>query len=194
MTAFLLLVWLFGSITGVFFMIRSGPDWPLVASRWRAAGVFPAAFIGARLLTGVIATRGGAAGAGVHGAAAAKTPAEVQVEARAKAGDQARAQLDDMRWRPAMVLSLERTKAWKAGFDTVFMLSGEIRSTSRLGVKDPVIQYALYSETDTPLGGVRQTLFKFVSAGQTLSFDSSTWASRAATGTATPVMSPALPC
>ena len=51
------------------------------------------------------------------------------------------------------------------------MLSGQIHSTSRLGGKDPVIKCELYSETGTPVGGLRQTLFKFVPAGQTLTFD-----------------------
>jgi hypothetical protein len=80
------------------------------ATRWRAAGLFVAVFIGTPLLTGaIIASSGGG------GHSASKTPAEVAAEARAgdlalaKAEGEARAQLDD--WRPANFLSLDRTNA-----------------------------------------------------------------------------------
>jgi hypothetical protein len=153
---FLALAWLFGSIAGAVFIVRPKPDWPVAASRGRAAAVFAAAFVGLPLLMGLMASNGG-------GAPAAKTPTELAARARAE--------LDDMRGHPAKYLSLERTEGRKSGFDTVFILSGEIRSASKIGVKDPVIQCDLYSETDTQLGHVRQTLFKFVPAGQSTTFE-----------------------
>jgi hypothetical protein len=122
--------WLVGPITAIFFVIRPQADWPPVANRKRAAALFLAIFLGFPLIEGAIVS---ADQARKH----PSSPAEQHAaEQQAPADERAREALSDMRSRPTKYLSLDGTKAWKDGFDTVFMLSGEIRSTSKLGIKD----------------------------------------------------------
>lgn len=165
--------WLLASIAGVVFIVRPKRDWPVVANRRRAAAVFAVIFIGGPPIIELFAPAGAfdAPRPRAQRASVVETPAQLAAAARARADEQARAVLRDMRGDPAKYLDLEQTTARKGGLDLVFFLSGEIHSTSKLDVKDPVIQCDLYSETKTPLGHVREKLFKFVRAGQSTAFE-----------------------
>lgn len=91
------------------------------------------------------------------------TPAEQKALAAKRAIEEAKA-------APEKFLKLTSTSATKGGFDTVMILSGTVRNTSPIKVKDPEIECHIFSETKTVLGSVTETIFKEIPAGASVRF------------------------
>jgi hypothetical protein len=181
MLALVALVWLVGSIAAVVWIVRPVKSWPIVSTRLRALGVFLAIFIGlpiaAAPFDGAFSASADKASASTSMSAKADAAQSAQAQAaqqaaeRAReAGEQAQRQLDDMRSNPQNYLSFAHSRAWKSGFDTVFMLSGAIKNSSKLTMKDAEFDCDVSSESDTGLGFVRGTVYKVFPPGAAVSF------------------------
>lgn len=71
---------------------------------------------------------------------------------------------------PERYLELEDANGVRGGFDTVFMLSGRIRNSSAVDIKDPQIVCALFGASGTQVGEVRQILYEIVPANDAKRF------------------------
>jgi hypothetical protein len=71
---------------------------------------------------------------------------------------------------PERFLVLEDESGVRAGFDTVFLLSGRIQNTTDVDIKDPTIICALFGDSGTEIGRVRETLLQIVPANGRKSF------------------------
>lgn len=95
-------------------------------------------------------------------------PEESEAEKAARAADaQRRAdeqKMRELRRSPEKFLTLENANGVKGGFDTVFMLSGTIRNSSDVVIKDARIDCNLFGPSGTQVGKVRQTLFEQIPA------------------------------
>jgi hypothetical protein len=169
MTTFLALLWFSGSIAAIYFIVRPKSDWAPVANRKRAAGVFLAIFLGLPIVQAIVG--GGSASTSEKTAhVGAKTPEQLAAEQKAEQERRETAALEDMRKSPATYLTLTNERANKDGFDTIFMLSGTINNNGKVAYKDPVIECEYYSETNTRLGRVKDTLYKDLPPGDSITF------------------------
>ena len=168
MTTVIALAWFFSSAAAIFFIFRPRSDWPLVANRKRALGVFAAVFLGGPVLTALISPTGRSAPDTTP--EKPKTPEQIAAEAKSAEEKREADALRDMNDNPENYLSFGRVRGSKGGFDTVFILSGTLKNGGKVAYKDPVIQCDVFSETDTALGRVRDTLYKAVPAGETVDF------------------------
>ena len=66
---------------------------------------------------------------------------------------------------PERFLELEDQNGVRGGFETVFLLSGRIRNTAEVDIKDPTIVCDLYGASGTQIGDVRETLLEIIPAG-----------------------------
>ncbi len=90
-------------------------------------------------------------------------------EAR-EAAEKERQRRRDLERAPERFLQLEQHNGVRGGFDTVFLLSGTIRNTSDVDIKDPTITCSLYGASGTEIGEVRETLLEIVPAAGTRRF------------------------
>ena len=179
MLALVALVWLVGSITAAVWIVRPVKSWPIVSTRLRALGVFLAIFIGLPIAAAPFdgassasaAKASAPAGPKDDAAQTAQEQAAQQAAERARqAAEQAQQQLDDARSNPQNYLSFARTRAWKSGFGTVFMVDGAIKNSSKLTMKDAQFTCDVSSESDTALGSVHGVVYKVFPPGGSVSF------------------------
>jgi hypothetical protein len=71
---------------------------------------------------------------------------------------------------PEKFLALSHTRAWKGGFDTVMLLSGTLKNSAPIPIKDPQIACYVVAESGTTLGSVTETVFKTIPAGKSIRF------------------------
>lgn len=100
---------------------------------------------------------------------ATTTPVEQTEAERAAAAEveaeRQRAQTErDVRRNPENYLELDRVSGTKGGFDTVLIISGSIRNTSDIVLKDPTLRCELFGASGTKVGGVQETLFEQIPA------------------------------
>ena len=67
-------------------------------------------------------------------------------------------------------MELQDFKWSKAGFETIFELSGKIQSSAPIDLKDIRIECDLFAASGTKVSTVRETLYQVVPAGKTLKF------------------------
>ena len=170
MTTLLALLWAAGTIACIVFLIRPRPNWPIVANRKRAGILLAAVFIGLPVLSSIVAPSGGSRSGAKVASSAPKTPEQIATDKKAEAEKKAADALKDMNDNPETYLTLEKTRASKGGFNTVLILGGTLKNTGKVAYKDPVIQCDVFSETQTPLGHVRETLYKAIPPGKSLRF------------------------
>ena len=183
MSAIVALSWVVGSLWSFFYIIKPSKTWKAFSARARALGLFLAIFFGLFLLARVMAPRVSAndySRASVQ-TSTSPTPEEIAAKERAdeealvarektKAAERHAQKVRDMRRSPEEYLELSKTQARKDDFGTAFMLSGTIRNTSPISIKDPKITCGLYAAGGTSVGSVAQSILKIVPSGENIYF------------------------
>lgn len=99
-----------------------------------------------------------------------QTEAEKEAEARIEA-ERIRAETHrDIRRNPENYLKLEQVSGTKGGFDTVLIISGRVRNSSDVALKDPTFRCELFGASGTRVGTVQETLFEQIPAQGTKRF------------------------
>jgi hypothetical protein len=148
---FLGLVWFISSLVSAFFIIHPKESWAIVRTRGRAAAVFAACFLGLPTI-----------------AAAVTPPPDSAVRPSSQKVDIGQ----DATENPEKYLKLSEMNASKSGFGMIVVLDGTVRNGAPIWLKDPMITCTLFSESDTNLGEVSQTLYKKIKPHGTISFSS----------------------
>lgn len=107
---------------------------------------------------------------GATAAPAEQTAAEKAAAAEEEA-TRLRAETErNVRRSPENYLTIEEVDGIKGGFETVLILSGRIRNTSDMILKDPTFRCDLFGSSGTKVGTVRETLFEQIPAQGTKRF------------------------
>ena len=89
-------------------------------------------------------------------------PVESEEDRAARAAEE---RMRDIQRSPEKYLELTEAHGVKAGFETVFMLSGRIQNPTEIDIKDPRISCDLFGESGTRIGDVTETLLQIIPAG-----------------------------
>lgn len=170
MTGLLVAFWFFGTIAAVFFIFKPNPKWAVVANRKRAFGMAAAIFFITPMLS-VFASPPTSTSAQDHDALVekyvepVKTPEEIEAERIEQERREQERILRSARSNPEQFLELTNMNGYKGGFDTVLIISGTLKNTSPIDIKDPTIECSVFGPSGTELGKVRNNLYENVAAG-----------------------------
>jgi hypothetical protein len=183
LVAFMILAWPLAWAVALFFVFRPVRSWPVVATRWRAFGVFLAIFVAVPALMQLFVPfpvaeyASGRLAKEVAPRIAPPRPASPSVPARPNDGAAPTGDLDDLQLSNISCDTTNSIVTTRPGFfrprvslQSVLLLSGTIHNSGRGYFRDIHIYCALRGDSGTQLGKVKGIVYERLDPGQTVSF------------------------